>query len=250
MQLDFWEWVVAILAAISVGLAKGGLSMVGTISVPLMALVMSPVQAAGMLLPVYILSDIGGLLVYRKHVERAVLLRLLPGAVLGIGLGWATASLVSDQVVELVVGVIGLAFALNALLRRGVEARARRPDWGRGSFWGMVAGYTSFVAHAGAAPYQVYAQPLKMQPLVFAGTTTVFFAICNWIKLVPYAAMGQLSAENLKVAAILTLPALVAVRLGIWIVRRMSPGLFYGLITWMLLAVSLRLIWSSVAALI
>ncbi|MDN3710814.1 sulfite exporter TauE/SafE family protein [Paracoccus cavernae] len=97
----------------------------------------------------------------------------------------------------------------------------------------------------GAAPYQVYAQPLRMSPLVYAGTTTIFFAVCNWVKLVPYAMLGQLSTENLKVAAILTIPALLSVQAGIWIVKRLSPTIFYKLITWMLLIVSIRLIWGG-----
>lgn len=246
LGFDTLTWTLAIIAAVSVGLAKGGLSMVGVISVPLLALVMSPVQAAGILLPVYIISDIGGLVAYRRHFDRRILVTLLPGATAGILLGWATASLVSDSIIELIVGIIGLAFALKALVGRDGAGLARAPEWGKGSFWGGVSGYTSFVAHAGAAPYQVYAQPLRMSPLIYAGTTTIFFAVCNMLKLVPYAMLGQLSAQNLKVAAILVIPALLAVQAGLWIVRRMSTRVFYGFITWTLLIVSLRLIWAGI----
>lgn len=245
-ELGVLGWVLAITTAFLVGLAKGGLSMVGVISVPLMALVIPPVQAAGILLPVYLISDIGGLLAYRKHFDWQVLRTLLPGSVCGIGLGWATASMVSNATVGLIVGVIGLSFALRSLLARGASAAARPPAWGRGTIWGMVAGYTSFVAHAGAAPYQVYAQPLRMSPVIYAGTTTVFFAIGNVVKLGPYALLGQLSAQNLQIAAVLTIPALIAVRVGVWVVRHMSIRLFYAVITWMLLAVSLRLIWAGI----
>lgn len=245
LGLDAGTWVLAVIAAASVGLAKGGLSMVGVISVPLLALVMSPVQAAGILLPVYIISDIGGLVAYRKVFDARVLALLLPGAVAGILLGWATASFVTDRQIEFVVGVIGLVFALRALLGRGAQSVARAPDWGRGSLWGLVSGYTSFVAHAGAPPYQVFAQPLRMSPIVYAGTTTIFFAVCNMVKLVPYAMLGQLSVQNLKVAAILVIPALLAVQAGLWIVKRMPVRVFYAFITWTLLIVSLRLIWAG-----
>lgn len=244
--LDAWTWVLAVIAAVSVGLAKGGLSMVGVISVPLLALVMSPVQAAGILLPVYIVSDIGGLIAYRKVFAARILVTLLPGAAAGIVLGWATASMVTDRAIEGVVGVIGLVFALRALAGHGRAGQLRGPDWGRGSLWGMVSGYTSFVAHAGAAPYQVYAQPLGMTPISYAGTTTIFFAVCNILKLGPYAMLGQLSAQNLKVAGLLVIPALLAVQAGLWIVRRMSTRVFYGFITWTLLIVSLRLIWAAI----
>ncbi len=94
--MEMLGWVLAVIAAFSIGLAKGGLSMVGTISVPLLALVMSPVQAAGILLPVYIISDIGGLIAFRRDFDRRVLRTLVPGAITGIGLGWATAHHVDD----------------------------------------------------------------------------------------------------------------------------------------------------------
>ncbi|KRW94966.1 sulfite exporter TauE/SafE family protein [Paracoccus sp. PXZ] len=244
--MEMLGWVLAVIAAFSIGLAKGGLSMVGTISVPLLALVMSPVQAAGILLPVYVVSDIGGLIAFRRDFDRRVLRTLVPGAITGIGLGWATAHLVDDAQVGLIVGVIGLAFALNALLRSRVSANARPPRWGAGSFWGMVSGYTSFVSHSGAAPYQVYAQPLRMTPMTYAGTTTIFFAICNAVKLIPYAMLGQLSAHNLSVAAVLMVPGVLGVFAGLWLVRRMSPRIFYGFITWALMLVSAKLIWDGI----
>ena len=225
-------------------MSKGGLTMIGTISVPLMALGMSPVTAAGILLPIYVVSDIGGLIAFRRSFERRVLRTLLPGAMLGIGLGWATAHLVNDMMVMLIVGLIGFAFALSALIRSDRGA-ARAPDARRGGFWGAVAGYTSFVSHSGAPPYQVYAQPLRLSPALYAGTTTVFFAVVNAVKLIPYAALGQLSVGNLRISAMLILPAVFGVWLGLKLLRILPQALFYKLITWALLLVSVRLIWTG-----
>lgn len=243
--MDLLGWGLAVVAAFSIGMAKGGLSMVGTISVPLMALVMSPVQAAGILLPVYVVSDIGGLIAFRRDFDVKVLVTAVPGAITGICLGWATAHLVDDASVGLIVGVIGMAFALNALLRRGATAPARAPDRWRGGFWGTISGYTSFVSHSGAAPYQVYAQPLRMAPLTYAGTTTIFFAICNAVKLVPYGLLGQLSLQNLTISAALMAPGILGVLVGLWVVRRMSAQVFYHFITWALMIVSAKLIWDG-----
>ncbi|WP_134679015.1 sulfite exporter TauE/SafE family protein [Paracoccus ravus] len=243
--MDLWGWGLGIIAAFAVGLAKGGLAMVGVISVPLMSLVMSPVQAAGIMLPVYVVSDIGGLIAFRRSFDRRTLASLLPGAIAGIGLGWATAHLVDERYIGLIVGAIGLIFALNALLRAPSRAAARAPHLAAGSFWGLLSGYTSFVSHSGAPPYQVYAQPLRLEPMVFAGTTTVFFAICNAVKLIPYAFLGQLSAHNLAVAAVLMLPGIIGVVCGLWIIRRMPATVFYKFITWALMLVSLRLIWQA-----
>ena len=247
LDLTVGGWALAIIAAMAVGLAKGGLAMVGLISVPLLSLVMSPVQAAGLMLPVYVVSDIGGLLAFRHHFEIRVLATALPGALAGIGIGWAGAHVVPVAGVTFIVGAVGLIFALNALIRPHLSARKSQPSAMRGTFWGMLSGYTSFVSHAGAPPWQVYVQPLRLPTLIYAGTTTWFFAICNGVKLIPYAALGQLNPSALATAAVLTPAALVSVWLGLRLVRIIPQALFYRLITWGLLAVSLRLIWQALA---
>ncbi len=248
MELTQTSWLLAILAALAVGMSKGGLGMIGSIAVPLMALGIPPVTAAGIMLPVFVVSDLGGLIAFRRSFDRKVLITLLPGAIAGIGLGWATARLVDDVVVMLIVGLIGAAFALNALIVPGPGA-ARRADPAKGGFWGAVSGYTSFVSHAGSPPYQVYVQPLHLDSRIYAGTTTVFFAIVNALKLVPYAFLGQLNAANLRISALLFLPAAIGVLLGLKLIRIMPQALFYRFITWGLMLVSLRLIWSGVASL-
>ncbi len=243
LELSSAGWALAVIAAIAVGLSKGGLAMVGIISVPLMSLVMSPVQAAGLLLPIYVVSDVGGLNAFRRNLDRRVLMLALPGAMAGIAVGWATASIVPVRGVTLIVGVIGLGFALNALVRPTRDSDPRPARSRAATLWGGLAGYTSFVSHAGAPLWQVYAQPLRLSPLIYAGTTTWFFAIGNWVKLIPYAALGQLSTANLATAAVLMPVSLAAVWAGLRLVRIIPPVLFYRLITWGLLVVSLRLIW-------
>ncbi|MFC3169342.1 sulfite exporter TauE/SafE family protein [Paracoccus fontiphilus] len=247
LDLTIGTWVLAIIAAAAVGLAKGGLAMVGMISVPVLSLAMSPVQAAGLMLPIYVVSDIGGLIAFRRDFDLRVLATALPGAIAGIGIGWAGAHVVPVDGVTLIVGAVGLIFALNALLRPALSGQGRAPSPARGTFWGVLSGYTSFVSHAGAPPWQVYVQPLRLPALIYAGTTTWFFAICNWVKLIPYAALGQLSPANLKAAAVLMPVALLAVWAGLRLVRIIPEALFYKLITWGLLAVSLRLVWQAVA---
>lgn len=245
LDLTVTAWVLAAIGAAAVGLAKGGLATLGLIAVPLLSLVMSPVQAAGLMLPVYVISDLGGLLAFRHHFDARVLATALPGAMAGIGIGWATAHLVPVRGVTLIVGLIGLVFALNALLRPVRSPQPRAPSLARGSLWGVLAGYTSFVSHAGAPPWQVYVQPLQLPALIYAGTTTWFFAVNNWVKLLPYAMLGQLSLPVLKTAAVLTPVSLAGVWLGLRLVRIIPQGLFYRLITWGLLVVSLRLVWQA-----
>jgi uncharacterized protein len=243
-------WVAAVVAAALVGMGKGGVPIVGMLAVPVMALVMNPVMAAGMLLPVYVVSDMFGLYAYRHAFDRRVLSIVVPGAIVGIGVGWATASVVPEAAVTLLVGAIGVAFALNLILRKPVVTEPTEPQVAPGLFWGAVTGFTSFVSHAGAPPYQVYTLPLGMAKAVFAGTSTIAFAIINAVKLVPYYALGQLGLENLEMAAVLSVPAVVAVFAGVGLVKRMPERLFFRLVTWALLVISVKLIWDGARGLI
>lgn len=241
-----WFWAAAIASAVFVGAGKGGIPVVGMLGVPVLALAINPVTAAGLLLPVYVVSDMFGLYAYRKDFDKRVLAILLPGAVAGIGLGWATASVVPENWVTALIGVIGVVFAANLILRPKRDAEPRRAEVGPGLFWGALTGFTSFVSHSGAPPYQVYTLPLKMPKTVFAGTSTIAFAVINAVKLVPYWALGQFSAENLHVAVMLMPCAALAVFAGVRLVRILPEALFFRLVTWALLVISVKLVWDGV----
>lgn len=240
-------WLLAIAASVVVGLGKGGVPIVGMLAVPIMALGISPVVATALLAPVFVVSDMFGLWAYRRSFDRRVVAILAAGATLGVALGWAMAARVPDWAVTLGVGLIGLTFGLRLAVRRG-HRTARRADPGRGVFWGAVTGFTSFLAHAGAPPFQVYVLPLNLPKALFAGTSTVFFAYLNLIKLVPYWALGQFNAANLKIAAMLAVPAALAVLAGVRLVRVIPDRIFFRLVTVALILISLKLLWDSARA--
>ncbi len=122
------------------------------------------------------------------------------------------------------------------------------PDW-QGGIAGFAAGFTSFVSHSGAVPYQVFTLPLRMPKIAFVGTVTVAFAYINLIKLVPYYLLGQLSTANLKTAAILMIPAAISVLLGVRLIRIVPEKQFFKLVIWALLLLSLKLIWDGLSQL-
>lgn len=237
--------MAAVAAAVCVGAGKGGIPIVGMLSVPILALTISPVTAAGLLLPVYVVSDMFGLWAYRRDFDGRVLAIMLPGAVVGIGVGWAAASVVPENWVRVLVGVIGISFALNLILRGQPDGPPRRAAVGPGLFWGAVAGFTSFVSHSGGPPYQVYTLPLKMTKTVFAGTSTIAFAVINAAKLIPYWHLGQLSAANMKMALMLMPIAAAAVFAGVWLVKVLPDKLFFRLVIWALLILSVQLLWTG-----
>ncbi|PZO72352.1 MAG: hypothetical protein DI629_20915, partial [Mesorhizobium amorphae] len=174
------------------------------------------------------------------------------GALIGVGIGWWLASLVTADAVRLIVGAVAIVFVgrwLFGLVTRTGD-RVAEPSRVGGGFWGTVAGFTSFVAHVGGPPFQVYALPLKLPPTVFTGTSTIFFAVTNTVKLVPYFLLGQFDATNLAASAVLMPLAPVFTLAGAWLVRRMRPEIFYPFTYLTVALVAVKLVWDGVAALL
>ncbi|NOZ33541.1 MAG: sulfite exporter TauE/SafE family protein [Alphaproteobacteria bacterium] len=251
MLTDPVSFAVAATAVFLVALAKSGLigpiSMVG---VPLLTLIMPAREAAGLLLPVLLVMDVIGLLAYRRGFDLGILKIMLPGAVVGIGMGWILWAVTSESAVRLMIGLITLAFVLDHWfpLRKRLAAGTPSKPWG--VFWGSVAGFTSFVSHTGGPPYQIYTLPQRMEPALFAGTSVVFFAIVNTIKLVPYGFLGQLSGANLTAAAALSPVAIGGMLLGVYLVRRISADLFYKVAYSLVFLLALKLVWDGSAGLL
>lgn len=245
---DPWFYAAAVPAVVLVGLSKGGLGGAGALmGVPLMTLVISPVQAAAIMLPILLVMDAVSLWTWRGQRDPVTLKLMLPGAMLGIGIGWLTAAVVTTGAVRLIVGTIAVAFFLRWLtLRLAANDRAAPHNRVKATFWAAISGFTSFVAHAGGPPYQVYTLALKQQPAIYVGTSVIYFAVVNAVKVVPYFALGQFDATNLAASAVLMPIAPLATLAGAWIVRRIRPDLFYPIMYAMVLVVGLKLVWDGV----
>jgi uncharacterized membrane protein YfcA len=242
-------YFVAIPAVILLGLAKGGFSGLGTASTPLLAMYLPPLEAAALILPILIIQDIISVYVYRRHWDAWNLKVMLPGAVVGMALGWLLASHLSDAFVRIIIGIIGLVFVANTWLRRNkIEPHAATAR--SGMFWGTVSGFTSFMTQGGAPPFQVHVLPQRLPKLVLVGTHTIFFAIINLLKIGPYVALAQFSAKNFATSLLLLPVAVLANFAGFWLVRKMPTGIFYGMAYVLLFLLSVVLLWQGVTALI
>ena len=241
MNFEHFSWLASI-AALLVGLSKGGLPAIGMLAVPLLSLAMSPVQAAVLMLPIFVLSDVVGVWLYRRAYSAPNLRILIPAGIAGVVLGWLTASVVSDRAITLLIGLIGIGFCLNMWLRRQGTGAPQPPQWGKGSFWGLIAGFTSFISHAGAPPFQVYLLPQKLPKAEFAGTATLFFAVINAAKILPYQLLRPYSPTQLWSAAALVPFALAGTLLGAWLTRRLPERWFYRVVQAFLFVVSVKLV--------
>jgi uncharacterized protein len=247
MPQDPSFYLLAIPAVLLVGLAKGGFSGMGALGMPLLALAMDPIQAAGILLPILIAQDVIGVAAFRKTWDRHVLAVMLPSAVIGVVLGWWFAASVSSDAVLVAVGAISLLFGAYRLwIERGgrIAASSRSPSW-VGALFGIATGFTSQVAHAGGPPFQMWVMPRRLERDVLIGTTAIFFAVLNWIKVPAYVALGQFTSENAVTTLVLLPFALLGSLIGVWLVRRIEMGRFYTVVYLLMVVAGAKLLWDG-----
>ncbi len=250
IPIDPVFWIVAALAVILVGLGKGGFSGLGSASMPLMTLVIDPISAAAILLPLFIVQDAVGVWAFRKDYDARLLAWALPGALIGTFLGWLLAASVAIWIVESAVGAIALLFGINriaAMRGGGVQVSGQQPEY-LGIFWGTVSGFTSQLALAGGPPFQIWAMSRQLAKPVFVGTCAIFFAVINWVKVPAFLALGQFTMHDLMLSTMLLPVAIASTFTGVALVRRVSAERFVLAINLLMIAVGAKLLWSGLMA--
>jgi uncharacterized membrane protein YfcA len=238
---------MAVLAVVIVGMAKGGFSGLGVLATPLLALAMPASTAAALLLPVLLVQDVVSVWSFRKSWDRWIVVWMLPGAALGILLASLYAAAVDEAQLRLVLGVIALSFGLYRLwLERGgrLVAASTSPGW-VGTLFGVGMGITSQIAHAGGPPFQIWVTPRRLPHETFVGTSSVLFALVNWMKVPSYIALGTLNRQTLIAAAVLMPLAIISTLVAVRLIRRMDSQRFYTLIYVLMVLLGLKLIWDG-----
>lgn len=237
-------YLAAVPAVLLFGIAKGGFGGgLGVVAVPLMSLVTSPIQAAAILLPILCLMDLVSLWAYRGRWVWPELRILLPAALFGIGIGTLVFEYLSPAILKLLLGIVAISFCVNHWLRTNYSTSSTRL-FGRvaATIAATSSGFTSFIAHAGGPPLAIYLLRRGLNRTEFVATTVVFFLVINYVKLVPYAWLGQFDLSNLMASLILAPLAPIGIAMGVWLHNRVTDRLFFQVAYVMLLVVGVKLI--------
>jgi uncharacterized membrane protein YfcA len=244
---DPWFWVVAVLAVLLTGLVKSGFaSGFSGIGVPLMAMAIPVPQAAAIMLPLLMVMDATGLQQLWRDRDPKLVRRLLPAGLVGVVAGTLLFGVLSAKAVAGVVGAMTWLFLAQRLIMPPHPDVPPLPPWA-GRICAVISGFTSFVAHVGGPPIQAYLLPMRMTPRVLSATMAVYFAAVNAAKVLPYAGLGLIDLRNLLTSALLLPLAPLGVWVGVWLVRRVEPRLFYWLAYLGLFLTGGKLLWDGLA---
>ncbi len=231
MEFTWVFFAAAIPAVLLAGVSKGGFEAAGAFAAaPLLALVIDPRLAIGLMLPLLMLMDVASLRAYWMRWQWPEARNLMLGAIPGVAIGWAVFGAVSSDGVRLMIGLLALSFVAYNLARRfGLIGIGGRAPLAAGLGWGTAAGFTSFIGHAGGPPAAVYLLGRRLEKTPFQATSVVTFWWINLIKFPPYVALGMFSGETARATLFLAPVAIGGVLLGAWAHKRVSERLFFGL---------------------
>ena len=241
---DPWFYITAIPAILIYGIGKGGLGgALGIIAVPLMAMVIAPTQAAAILLPILCVMDVFAVKQHYRDADYGLLKRMLPGSLIGVALAGLFLSVTPESGLKLLIGGLSLLFCLQyiAVGTDNQEKGGTLSAW----FWSLMSGFSSTAIHAGGGPASIYLLPLKLDKIVLIATMAVLFGIINLFKLIPYTLLGEFDQTNLMTALVLMPLAPVGVKIGVWLLHRVSQALVYRLCYLFLFLSGCKLFWDG-----
>jgi uncharacterized protein len=242
---DWQFYAAAIPAVLLLGLSKSGFGAgFGSLAVPIIALAVTVPQAAAILMPILFVMDIMGLAAYRGKWDLKLLRFLIPFGLVGTVIGTLSFRLLDARLVAGIVGVFTLLFLAQRLLFPPRADSPPPPKW-LGGVLTATSGFTSFVAHAGGPPVSAYVLPLRLPPVAFAATMSVFFFVINLSKWVPYGWLGLLDLRNMATSLALMPFAPIGVIAGVRLAHRIQPRLFYRLLYAGMLLTGLKLVWDA-----
>jgi hypothetical protein len=240
-------WMCAICAVLLMGVAKAGFGGgIGIIATPLLALTLPVADAAALMLPLLIACDVFAVRHYYQTFDGKSVTRLLPGALLGIGVGAFLFGYFSqhERVLEVGLGVLALVFVLFQFGRTFILGAMgkRHPSVFEGVVMGAISGFTSTLAHAGAPPVVMYLLPQQLPRKIFVGTTVVFFSALNLIKVPLYWGLGLFHLDIFKMTLLLAPLAYIAVKLGVFLNARFTDLWFNRVVYGVLVLTAVQLI--------
>ena len=245
ITFDLAFFALAIPAVIFAGISKAGFgSGAAFASAAILALVLPPGAALGVMLPLLMLIDVASLRPYWGKWHWPSAAGLMIGAVPGVAFAaWVYASVEADAI-RVLIGAICLAFvAYQILARRGAFGGnwrfSRRWAWATGCF----AGFTSFVSHAGGPPVAVFLLGQGMAKTTYQATTVIVFWTINLLKFVPYAFLGIFTWNSLLADLFLAPFALLGTWLGVRAHHWVSERLFFAFTYTALVLTGARLLW-------
>jgi uncharacterized protein len=238
-----WQYGLAILSAMIVGMSKAGLSSVSIITVSILAWLFGSKISTGILLPMLICADVLAVFYYKRHANWQVLWRVLPWIVVGILLGVWIGKDLNEAVFKKMMAAIVLIVVIGLFW---LEYRPLKNV--SHSLWfsvvlGISTGFTTMVGNQAGGFANVYFLSLRLDKNNFIGTNAWLFLFVNIFKLPFHIFVWQTIDYQSIGINLLLLPFLViGFFIGLFIVKKIAAEHYRQFILWITASATLLIL--------
>lgn len=242
MNLEPWAWILAVAAALLVGLSKTGISGLGMLAVVLFAQIMPAKQATGVVLPLLCVGDIFAVTLYRQHARWHYLWRLFPWTAAGVLTGYVAMDRLSEAQARILIGGIVLVLVGVHLVRRRTGGHeAEHGAWFAPTI-GILAGFTTLVANAAGPLMTIYLLAMRLPKMDFVGTAAVFFLLLNLFKVPFMVDLGLINAASFTLNLLLIPAVLIGGLIGRIVIQRINQRWFENIALLLAMLAGLKLL--------
>ncbi len=235
--LDPWQWAASALAALCIGLSKGGFGGFAIPAILIMAQILPARASTGAILPMLILGDVFAVRIYNKYSDGRLVVRLLPAAIAGVIAGWLLMPHISAASFGRVIGWLTLGFVAFAIAQqirpRVTEFATKHP--GLSLPFGFLAGVTTMLANAAGPIMTIYLLACRLPKMNFVGTAAWFFFTINLVKVPFSLSLGLINFSSLSLNLALA-PVVIA---GVFLARALLGKVDQKAFEWLMIAMAL-----------
>ena len=228
---ETWTPTLLVVVGVAVflyGFSKTAVPGTGVLAGPLLVAALGAAPASGFVMPLLLVGDLFALARYRQHANWPLIVRVIPGVLVGVGLTALLFWYVDTRTLGRIVGLLILvSVALEVWRRR----RPRIPETtgkhrAAAALFGTLAGMTTMAANSGGAAMTLYLLNMRVSMLAFMGTFAWFFFILNAIKVPILVGLGFLDGESLRWSLAFSPVVVAGALIGYATFRRMDERVF------------------------
>lgn len=245
MEVTVLFLFISVIAVLIAGISKGGFgSGVSFICAPILAMIIEPKLALGLMLPLLMLMDLVSIKLYWKKWCILNARVLIYGSLLGIVLAILFFQVASPDLIRVIIGIISISFVLYQLIKKKVflDKTISKFNSKLGMTMGAIAGFTSFISHAGGPPIAVFLLSQGLNKTLYQATTVICFSVINVFKIFPYAYFGFITKETLTLGLVLSPAAIIGTLIGAYAHKVFSEKWFLYITYFLLIIAGTKLI--------
>jgi uncharacterized protein len=233
-HLTSFQWALAIVAALLVGIAKAGLNSISIINVTILAMLFGSKVSTGILLPMLILGDILAVIYYKRHVDWAALARLSPYVIVGILLGVWIGRDLNEAIFKKMMACIVLSVVLTMIYLEYKPLKSVSTSPWFSGFMGIGTGFTSMVGNQATGFATSYLMSMNLSKLHFIGTNAWLFLFVNLFKL-PFHIFSwhTINTSSIGINCVLFPFQIIGFFAGVYVVKQINEARYRVIILWL-----------------